>query len=96
MGVEIAMVPSSNAIVDPWAVMIISVNASITYTAVTTPWYPNDLAYRTQRGWLKEFHKLQEVYPVFLWFFYQSWISVHCHDKEDLIKDEHYINYPEQ
>jgi hypothetical protein len=45
---EHLMIPSADAIIDPWAVMIKSFHALIADTAMPRPLSPNDLAVGTQ------------------------------------------------
>ena len=54
------MVVISNAIVDPWAVMVEALNASVADAAVARTVSPDHLTVGTQQHWVKYLHHLHE------------------------------------
>ena len=57
MAIESQVIISAHAIIDPRAMMIKSVNASIAYIAMSAPYTSNDLTKWTELGRFKRFQK---------------------------------------
>lgn len=61
MAVEVTVVSSAHAIIDPRAVVVKSLHAPITDVAVSTSWQSNDFAKRAKRARFKCCQQIKEV-----------------------------------
>ena len=52
------MISSTNAIIDPRAVMVEPLHTFIANSAMSASWHSDDFADRTKRGGFKNIHKL--------------------------------------
>ena len=61
-GHEISVIADTNTVIDPWAVVVESFNASVAHTAVSRPVGPYYLTVRTEQNWIKVFKHREKVY----------------------------------
>lgn len=54
------MVVDSDAIVDPWAVVVEPFDTFVAYTAVSGSVGPYDFAISAEQNWVKDFHNIHK------------------------------------
>lgn len=77
---KVVVIFHSNAVVQPWAVVVESLHAVIADRAVTTPAGSDDLAVRTQLGAVNDLEKVLEIDDR---VFNVAWTSEGCQHEED-------------
>ena len=79
--VELGVVSLSNAIVDPWAVMIKPVDTVVTERTVAASWCSYNAAIGAQAGRFQPFEQIYEV-KARLWF-ENTWIALPYYNAEE-------------
>ena len=79
MYVKARVVGSADTIIDPWTVVVVSVNASIANVAMATLWETNDMTERAQALRVKRLQERHHTYLVVL-FNIGSVVSPNCEE----------------
>jgi len=79
---ESIMITNANTIIDPWAVMVKSLNTLITYGAMSRSRRSNHLALWTEICWVDISQQLKESF-IFLWFQNTCIFAGGCHEGQE-------------